>query len=75
MSEFARHAKEKLDGAIWHLFTAGIVLVLGGILVVWTDIAVKLVVGLEIIFIAYLFIYLSCRLRHIKKEIEKHFNV
>jgi formate/nitrite transporter FocA (FNT family) len=75
MSEFAKIAKTKVDETIWHLFSTGIVLLLLGVLVVWTDIAVKLVVGVIIILVAYILIYLSYKLRHLKKEIEKHFNV
>ncbi len=73
MVNLFKEIHKKINGIIWSLISTGIILVLLAILVVWTDFMLRLVFGLMILVIAYIFIYGGYKAWHIKKEIEKHF--
>lgn len=53
------------------LVSTGLILVLLGILIVWTDFMLKLVVGLFVLVIAYTFFHLAYKIWKVKKEVEK----
>jgi ABC-type bacteriocin/lantibiotic exporter with double-glycine peptidase domain len=61
----------KINGIILTLISTGIFMLILGILVVWTDLVLRLLVGLLIIVIAYVFFYGAYKVWHMKKEIEK----
>jgi ABC-type bacteriocin/lantibiotic exporter with double-glycine peptidase domain len=61
----------KINGIILTLISTGIFMLVLGILVVWTDLVLRLLVGLLIIVIAYVFFYGAYKVWHMKKEIEK----
>ena len=63
----------RVNGLIWSLLGTGIILLLLGVLVAWTDFVLRLVFALMIITVSYVFIYGAYKLWSIKKEIEKHF--
>ena len=73
MKNFLKAINKKIDGLILTLVVNGIVLLMLGILVVWTDFVLRLVVGLVIIVIAYVFFYGAYRVWHFKKDILKYF--
>lgn len=66
-------AKKKINGIIWTLVATGILLLMLGILIVWTDFVLRLVIGLLVLVIAYVFFYLGYKIWALKKEVEKHF--
>lgn len=61
----------KINRIIWMLTINGVLLVLLAMLVVWSSFILKLLVGLTILVIAYLFFYLAYRVHEIKKHLEK----
>ncbi len=64
--------EKKINGLIWHLVSSGIILLMLGILIVWTDFMLRLVVGMIVIVIAYVFFVLAYRLWHFKGIINKY---
>jgi len=46
-----------------------------GVMIVWTDFLLRLVVGLFVIIIAYSFFYGAYKIWWLKKEIEKYFKL
>jgi len=72
MHNLFKKIKKKVNGIIWTLTSTGIVLLLLGVLIVWTDFVMRLVVGLLVIVIAYVFFYGAYKIWALKKEVEKH---
>lgn len=70
MLNLFKSINRKLKGMMWTFIGTGILLALLGVLMVWTDLVLKLVMGLITIVIAYMFLYIGLKLHHIKKEIE-----
>ena len=75
MINLFREINKKFNGIILSAISTGVILVLLAILIVWTDFLLRLVVGLMVLFIAYIFLYIGFKLWAIKKEIEKHFKL
>lgn len=61
----------KIDHFVWVLVANGIFLLILGVLIVWTDFMLELVVGLITILIAYVFLYGAYKLHKIKKYLDK----
>lgn len=64
-----------INGAIIHFIASGLVLAMAAVLIVWTDFFLRLVIGLLVIIVAYMFFYLAYKIWKIKKEIEKYFKL
>jgi len=64
--------EKKVNGFIWTLVINGVILLLLGILIVWTDFMLRLVMGVLVIVIAYVFFYSAYRVWSFKKDIEKY---
>ena len=75
MVNLFKEINKKFNGIILSAISTGIILVLLAILIVWTDFLLRLVVGLMVLFIAYIFLYTGFKFWAIKKEIEKHFKL
>lgn len=73
MQNLIKKIKRKVNHTIISLICLGLILVLLGILIVWTDFVLKLVIGLFVLIVAYAFFHLAYRIWWIKNEIEKHF--
>ena len=67
--------KNKLNGIIWSLLSTGILMLILAILVVWTELILRLVFGMFFLLVAYSFIYGAYKLHSIKKDIEDHFKI
>ncbi|MFA6171515.1 MAG: hypothetical protein WCW77_02475 [Patescibacteria group bacterium] len=63
--------EKKVDYFVYGLIGNGVILLLLGILIVWTDFMLRLVMGLIAIMIAYGFFYMAYKIHVIKKEINK----
>jgi len=61
----------KIDHFVWVLLGNGIFLLILGVLIVWTDFMLELVVGLITILVAYVFLYGAYKLHKIKKHLDK----
>jgi len=71
MKHLIAQTKRKVNGIIWTLVSTGIVLLFLGVLIVWYDFVLRLIVGLVIIVIAYVFFYGAYKINALKKDIEK----
>jgi hypothetical protein len=63
---------KKINGLIWSLVSTGIILLFLGILIVWTDFILRLVIGLFVLLVAWIFLYGGYKLWALKKDIEKY---
>lgn len=75
MVHICKKINQRINGLIWSLISTGIILVLLAILIVWTDFVLRLVFGLMVLLIAYVFIYSGYKIWLLKREIEKHFKL
>ena len=75
MQTFLKLIKRKVSGAIWTLISTGVILLLLGILIVWTDFILRLIIGLLAMVIAYAFFYSAYKIWALKKEVEKYFKL
>ncbi len=73
MQNLFKKVNRKINSTIYHLIGTGLILIMLGILIVWTDFVLRLVMGLLVIVMAYGFFYLAYKIWWIKKEIEKYF--
>ena len=73
MINLFKEINKKINSVIWSLISTGIILLILSILVVWTDLFIRIIFGLFILIIAYLFFYTGYKLFSLKKEIKKHF--
>jgi len=62
----------KINGFIWTLAINGVVLLLLGVLIVWTDFMLRLVMGVLVIVVAYVFFYSAYKVWSFKKDLEKY---
>jgi hypothetical protein len=63
---------KKIDRLAWVLVANGIVLLILGVLIVWTDFMLRLVMGLMAVIIAYVFLYSAYKVWHLKKVLDKY---
>jgi len=75
MKNLIKQVKKKVNGIVWTLIGTGIILLMLGVLIVWTDFVLRLIIGLLVIVVAYVFFYLSYKIWHLKKEVEKYFKI
>jgi hypothetical protein len=71
MKNLLSHIGGKINGLVWTLVSTGIFMLILGVLIVWTEFVLRLLVGLFAIVIAYVFFYGAYKIWHMKKEIEK----
>ncbi len=72
MAKVSSVIEKKINHFAWVLLGNGIFLLILGILIVWTDFMLKLVMGLATIMIAYVFIYGAYKAWTLKKLIDKY---
>ena len=75
MSDLLKPIKKKLSHAVSTLIVSGVVFLFLGILIVWTDIMLRLVMGMITIAMAYVFFYGAYRVESIKKSLDKNFKL
>lgn len=75
MKKLITLAKKKINGIIWTLVSTGVLLLFLGVLIVWTNFILRLLVGLLVIAMAYVAFYIAHRIWTLKKEIEKFFKL
>ena len=63
---------KKINGFIWTLTINGVILILLGVLIVWTDFMLRLVIGVFVLVMAYVFFYSAHRVWSFKKDIDKY---
>ncbi|MFW5888351.1 MAG: hypothetical protein ACOCVY_01400 [Patescibacteria group bacterium] len=67
--------REKINGIIWALIGNGLFLLLLAVLAVWSALFLRLIIGLFIIIVAFMFFYGAYKIYRIKKELEKIFKL
>jgi hypothetical protein len=72
MEKISSLLDKKVKHLIWVLVGNGIFLLILGVLIVWTDFMLKLVMGLVVIMIAYVFLYGAYKVWSLKKIIDKY---
>lgn len=75
MQNLIKKIKSKVNHTIISLISLGLILVLLGILIVWTDFVLRLVIGLFVLIVAFAFFHMAYRLWWIKREVEKYFKL
>jgi len=75
MQNLFKKIKRTLNGAITHFIVSGVILFMAAVLIVWTDFFLRLVIGLLVVIVAYMFFYLAYKTWWLKREIEKYFKL
>ena len=70
MKNLIQQINKKVNCVILSLIGTGIILILLAALIIWTDYMLRIVFGLIVLTIAYMFIYGGYKVWHIKKEVE-----
>jgi len=65
--------EKKLNSFIINLVINGLILLLLGVLIVWTDFMLRLVIGVLTMVIAYVFFYTAYKFWNLKKDFDKYF--
>ncbi len=63
-------AKRKLTDLMWVFIVNGVVMLILAVLIVWTDIVLRLLVGLIVLLVAYSLFYAAYKIHSVKKIIE-----
>ncbi|MFA5359528.1 MAG: hypothetical protein WC349_01010 [Patescibacteria group bacterium] len=69
MQNLFKQIKATIDGTIINFVASGAILIIAAILIVWTDFFLRLVIGLFVIVVAYMFFYLAYKTWRFKKAI------
>jgi hypothetical protein len=72
MEKISMLVGKKIDHFVWMLVANGILLMILGVLIVWTDFMLRLVMGLIAILISWVFLYGAYKLWHLKKILDKY---
>ena len=72
MDNFFKTINKKINGLILAIIVNGLVLILLGFLIVWTDFMLRLVVGLVAIVVAYVFFYAAYRVWSFKEDLSDY---
>jgi len=72
MQNLFKQIKATINGTIINFIASGVILVIAAILIAWTDFFLRLVIGILVLIIAYMFFYLAYKTWRLKKGIEKH---
>lgn len=69
MSNLISVVKGKLDALRWNFIIIGVVLLILSILIVWTDIILRLLVGLFVLLFSYCLFYVAHKIHVIRKHL------
>lgn len=72
MQKFIKNVNKKVNHLIWSLVSAGIILLMLAVLIVWTDFILRLIFGMFVLVIAYALLYGAYKIWAIKRDIEKY---
>lgn len=75
MADIFKPIKRKINHTIIYFVWSGFLLIVMGLLIVWTDFLLRLLVGTVVVTIALMFFYAAYRIYSIKREIEKYFKI
>jgi len=72
MDKISNTVDKKLNRLAWVLVANGVILLVLGVLIVWTDFMLRLVMGLIAVIVAYVFLYSAYKIWHFKGVIDKY---
>lgn len=75
MKTLIKEVQNKTMAVIINLIITGVFLLILSILIVWTDLVLRLLVGLIVLLLAYLFFYMAYKIWSVKKEVEKFLKI
>jgi hypothetical protein len=71
MTEFIKNLSRKINGIAFTLVSTGVAFILLSAVIVWYDMAVRILIGMICLFLAYGFIYFGVKLLSIRRDLEK----
>ncbi len=74
MLSLIKKAQKKVNTIIVSLASTGVLLTMLGILIIFTDFILRILLGTFVLLVAYSFFQLAYKIYKIKKDIEDHFN-
>lgn len=75
MVNFLKQINKKINAVVISFVVSGFTLVLLAVLIVWTDLMIRLVLGMAVLLVAYMFFYWGYKIWMFKKAIEDYFKV
>ena len=72
MEKISNVVDKKIKHLVLTLLTTGIIMLLLAVLIVWTDFMARIVLGLAILLVAYVFLYGAYKIWHLKKIFDKY---
>jgi hypothetical protein len=75
MLNLVKIVNKKVNGVIFSLLSTGVILMMLSVLIVWTDFMLRLVIGVFVLVVSYVFVYGAYKLWVIRKEVEKYFKI
>ena len=72
MEKISNVVDKKIKHLVLTLLTTGIIMLLLAVLIVWTDFMARIVLGLAILLVAYVFLYGAYKIWHLKKNFDKY---
>ncbi len=71
MEKIRSNFDKKINHYVWVLIGNGAIMLILGVLIVWTDFMLRLIMGLVAIMIAYIFFYSAYKVRQFRKFLDK----
>ncbi len=75
MANIFKPLGRKINNMVFSLIVTGFILLILGVLIVWTDFTLRIVVGMITIAVAYVFFYGAWKIWSVKKDLEKFFKI
>ena len=75
MINFFKQINKKINGVIISFVVSGFALVLLAVLIVWTDLMIRLVLGMVVLLVAYMFFYGGYKVWMFKKAIKAYLKI
>ncbi len=70
MENILAAAKRKLSDLMWVFIVNGMVMLILAMLIVWTDVVLRLLVGLIVLLVAYSLFYVAYKVHSVRKLID-----
>lgn len=75
MQSLFKKINKKVNGLIFTFVSGGVILLMLGVLIVWTDFVLRLIIGLLVIIIACGLFCSGYKIWSIKKDVQKYFKL
>ena len=75
MKKLIKLIQKKINGLIFSLVFAGVIMLMLAVLIVWSQLMLQLAVGLFIVVLAYMLFFSAYKVWSLKSEIEKHLKI